>query len=325
MPKVSVVTGYHNRGPLLDRTIESILGQTFQDFELIVFDDASTDDTAARLAELSARYGDPRFRYIVHEKNKGFVGGLRDAISETGGEYIAIQGSGDVSLPKRLELQSGLLDARPEVGVVGGWYYNVQESMGTRRLRTPNADDLGFEDFLRGNVFSHGEVMIRRRIHDAVGGYRTAFKYSQDRDLWLRVAKVSGFATVPEPVYERYVQFDGVSYVPSKIVSQACYSTAAARVAQLAPAEEAEAVARIEGGGPTLVVEPSDPAVQQKLVRAALRMVLFGSPTGGEKLAREHISGSLKRNLIVAFARTYASSFFSPLRPLALRAVGIKS
>ncbi|MEV7648968.1 glycosyltransferase [Arthrobacter sp. NPDC089319] len=319
-----MITGFYNRASVLERTIESILNQTFQDFELIVFDDKSTDGTAERLAELSALYNDPRFRYTVHEQNKGFVCGLRDAIAQTTGEYIAIQGSGDASLPKRLELQVALLDERPDVGVVGGWYSNVQEDQGIRRLRSPNADDAGLNDFLKTNFFSHGEVMIRRNVYNAVGGYRVAFKYAQDRDLWLRIAKVSRFATVPEPVYDRYVQFDGVSYVASKIVSQACYSVAAARLAQMSPAQEAEALARIEASGPIAVIGTDDATVQKKIVNAAIRMVLFGSPAGEVEIARSHILSPMVRNVLGAFGSIFDSPVSAPLRFFVRSAVGMK-
>lgn len=323
MPKITVVTGFYNRGVLLERTIESILGQTFEDFELIVFDDHSTDDTAERLSELAERYQDSRFRFIVHEQNKGFVRGLKEAIAGSTGEYIAIQGSGDVSLPRRLELQAALLDARPEVGIVGGWYYNVQEEQDTRRLRTPNADEMTFDDLAQRNVFSHGEVMMRRSVYDSVGGYRTAFKYAQDIDLFLRIAKVARLATVPEPVYNRYVQFDGVSYVPAKRISQACYSIAARRVAQMTPLEEEKAIADIELNGPTAVVGIDDPVAQRNLARSALAMVLFGAPVSGKELA-QHLTDRTKRIAIVGFATWFNSPVSAPLRPLVRRVAGIR-
>lgn len=323
-PKVSVITGFYNRGHLLERTIESILNQTFGDFELVVFDDKSSDDTAIRLAALAARYADPRFRYIIHDYNKGFVQGLREAIAGTKGEYIAIQGSGDASLPTRLERQVALLDAHPEVGAVGGWYYNVQEGQGTSRLRKPDADATTLKSLLQQNIFSHGEVMIRRSVHDFVGGYRAEFKFAQDVDLWLRIAKVSRFATVPAPLYARYVQFDGVSYVPSKTVAQLCYSAAARRLALLSEEDANEALARIRSGGPTAVVAVNDPWVQRKIALAALRMILFGSPSAGVELAHGHVQNVLWRSTIVSFGKALGWPLSAPVRPLVRRMAGIR-
>jgi hypothetical protein len=323
MPKVSVITGFYNRGALLERTISSILEQTYSDFELIVFDDKSSDDTAERLRDLADRYADPRLSFVVHEENLGFVRGLTQAIERSQGEYIAIQGSGDASLPRRLELQVALLDERPEVGVVGGWYYNVQEGLGTQRLRRPNADDLTLDDLLKGNVFSHGEVMIRRSVLEAAGGYRTEFVNAQDYDLWLRARKIAAFATVSEPIYDRYVQFDGVSYVPQKVVTQACYSMSARRMARMSEADEARALGILRTEGPTALVPPDDPEVQSKLVSAVFRLTIFGSPAAGEQLARTAITGRLKRGVLVAFARVYGWPLSRPLRPLVARALGI--
>ena len=323
MPRVSVVTGFYNRGELLERTISSILNQTFTDFELIVFDDKSQDNTAQLLAELAAKYNDPRFTYVVHEENTGFVLGLKNAIARSTGEYIAIQGSGDASLPERLALQVALLDERPDVGVVGGWYTNVQEGLGTERLRRPNADSMTFEDLLAGNLFSHGEVMIRRTVYDAVGGYRTEFKNAQDYDLWLRARKVARFATVPAPIYDRYVQFDGVSYVPSKIITQSSYSMSARRLAVMSEAEQEVALAKIREHGPTSIVPASDPAVQAKLVPAVARLTIFGSPEAGAELARSAITNPATRLALVAFSKFYGSALSRPFRPLVTRSLGI--
>ncbi|WP_083504980.1 glycosyltransferase family 2 protein [Nesterenkonia jeotgali] len=315
MPKVSVVTGYYNRVHLLERTIESILSQTFFDFELIVFDDNSTDGTQERLRQLSDEYKDPRFRYILHSENKGFVRGLVDAISTSEAEYIAIQGSGDVALTKRLELQVELMDRQPEVGAVGGWYFNVQEEQGTHRLTRPDANGMTFDDLLHANVFSHGEVMIRRSTYDLVGGYRPEFKYAQDRDLWLRISKVAQLATVPEPIYKRFVQFDGVSYVPSKRISQACYSMSAVDLAQMEPSEEAAALSRMRDNGPTSIVSVADSRIQSNLERSAIRMILFGSPDDGIELAETAIDSQIRRAAVTYFGkfmRTRVSGVFHP-------------
>ncbi|KRA25702.1 hypothetical protein ASD65_15675 [Microbacterium sp. Root61] len=308
---------------MLERTIRSVLDQSFQDFELIVFDDASTDDTADRLRELADEYADPRFRFVIHDQNLGFVSGLSAAIESSTGEYIAIQGSGDTSLPSRLELQVAVLDQRPRVGVVGGWYYNVQEDLGTQRLRQPDADSLTYEGLLESNMFSHGEVMIRRSTYDLVGGYRTEFKFAQDIDLWLRMSKVASFATVREPIYARHVQFDGVSYVPKKIIEQTCYSIAARRLSQMSDPDAAEALARIRISGPTAVVPADDPIVQQKVVKAVLRLAVFGSPAAAQTLADTSVTDRRTRVALTAFGRAYGSPLFRPFVPMVRRALGM--
>lgn len=324
LPKISVITGFYNRSFLLERTIESILKQTWEDFELIVFDDASTDGGAERLLELARIYDDPRIRPILHRENQGFVLGLRQAIDVSRGEYIAIQGSGDASLPKRLEFQAKLLDVRPEVGAVGGWYYNVDESSGSRRIRTQDAGRSSFGSLLHKNVFSHGEVMIRRSTYELVGGYRAEFANSQDYDLWLRISKVAELATVPEPIYLRYAQLDGVSYSPRKVVLQSCYTVAARRMAMMPSNDEARVLMALGDGGPTAVVPFEDRAVQREIRRAVTRLVFFGSRDDATKLARESVRNPLIRVLLLSLVRVYSAKLFVPFSKLLDLALGIE-
>ncbi|WP_243226778.1 glycosyltransferase [Microbacterium sp. CIAB417] len=323
MAKVTVITGFYNRGELLRRTVESILNQTYADFELVVFDDASRDDTAARLAELAAEYNDPRFRYTVNEINRGFVGSLIETIGHTTSEYVAIQGSGDASLPRRLGQQVALLDGDSSIGAVGGWYYNVLPDDQGRRLRTPDASSTTFSSLLTGNVFSHGEVMFRRETYERAGGYRQQFKFAQDYDLWLRMSKISRFASVLEPIYERYVQFDGVSYHPEKVIVQSRYSIAARKLAQLSPDEEAKALAAVTAGGPEAIVPLSDPGVQKKVRSAVLRSALFGASDNARQVARTSVTNPFSRSLLTTAAALAGTPALGPLVGVARRALKI--
>ena len=324
VPRVSVVTGYYNRGPALEATIRSILNQTFTDFEFIVFDDASSDDTAERMRALEAELKDPRLICIVHEKNKGFTRGIAEAVAMARGEYIAIQGSGDISLPRRLELQVGLLDSRPEVGAVGGWYTNIVVDDGARRLRRPDADSATLQSLQNDNVYSHGEVMFRKALYDQVGGYRPAFKFCQDIDLWLRMIKVSRLATVREEIYDRYVRADGVSYDPRKFAVQARYAILARAFALLPPDEQAQAVAELEEKGPLALVPKSNPALQKRYIRAALRSVAFGHTAEAVQLARDDIVDPLRRQAIILLARFFGTPFSAPARFIVQRSLGIE-
>ncbi|MFC9978804.1 glycosyltransferase [Gordonia sp. NPDC127522] len=323
MPRVSVVSGYYNRGHLLKRTVDSIAAQTYRDFELIIFDDSSTDDTAERLADIARDFGPGNFKAIVHESNKGFVQGLIEAIDGSSGEYIAIQGSGDVSLPSRLSRQVQFLDAHPEVAVVGSWYYNVSEDIGARRLRRPDAGGVDYDSLLSGNIFSHGEVMIRRSYYERAGGYRPQFKFSQDYDLWLRLSRFAEFGTVEEAVYERYVQFDGVSYHPRKVIVQACYSVAARKMSAMADADERDALALLSREGPTAVVAVSDAEVQHKVRMAAARSLLFGSASNAAEIVRTGIVRPIERVTMLTVIKVFSFRLMRPVRTVVARAVGI--
>lgn len=326
MCKVSVITGYYNRKSRLRPTIESLLAQTFTDFELIVFDDASQDGTAEELRRLEAEYADPRLKVVINPESTGFVQGLIDHIAPTRGEYIAIQGSGDVSHPKRLERQVEVLESRPNVGTVGSWYYNVLESDGSRRLRKPDASKVDHEYLMkRGNVFSHGEVMYRRELYDKIGGYRAAFVNCQDLDLWLRMIHHADFATVREPLYDRYIQRDGVSYHPRKVGLQMQYSLLARIVATMDTDEAEYVLKRTEKEGPGWKVPPTAKQVQRRYFHASLRSTLWGEVEDGRDIAVEHIINPVVRSSLVAVARMYDTRLASVPRWVVRRTLGIEN
>lgn len=323
--KVSVVTGFYNRGHVLERTVRSILSQTFDDFELLVFDDASTDETQAIFRRLEQELDDPRLRYLRFDKNQGFTRCLVTAIGITSGEYIAIQGSGDVSLPRRLELQVRRLDEDPTVGAVGCWYSNIEETSDARRLRQPRADGVRSSDLLKGNVFSHGEVMIRRSAYDAVGGYRTEFTYSQDYDLWLRLAKVANLATVPEELYGRYILFDGVTYDYNKLLTQSRFSIAARRLSLMGEEEQTLALEQIRRSGPESLVPVTDRELQAKFARASVRFTVWGDEISGARLAAEYVSNKVVRQALILFARIYSGPLALPVKAVVRRVLRVQS
>lgn len=289
IPRVSIITGYYNRAPVLRRTVESILRQTFTDFELLVFDDGSTDGTAEQLAAMAEEYADPRFRYISHE-NKTFTRALVDAIAQTNGEYIAIQGAGDISRPSRIERQVQLLDDRADVVAVGCWYENVHESTGIREVHRPDAAKA------TGGMttFSHGEMMVRRSSHDAVGGYRAEFKYGQLTDLGFRLSQMGTFATVPEILYERHLQVDGVTFNPSRIAVQSQYFELARQLHRLG-ADDAEALLDVvRARGIDGVVPVSSDQVQRGLRHKVVTLALGQDSGASLKLAGQVAPASVR-------------------------------
>lgn len=322
-PKVSVITGYYNRVEAVDLTISSILSQTYENLELIAFDDCSTDGTADRLIALRNELNDPRFRVVLHERNKGFTQGMIDAVRLSKGQYICVQGSGDVSLPDRVAHQVALLDRRPDVGAVGCWYTNVVETSGVRRPRTPSADGITFSRLLRGNVFSHGEVMMRREIYEKAGGYRAAFKFSQDLDLWLRIVRLANLATVPEFLYERHVRFDGVSYQPQKFASQIRYSLLARRINTLPAQESNILLERLAAEGPHNLIPNSDPELQRLCLRAVLRSMVFGGEKNASELSDVVIDNPLIKRALKLTISLYGIPQLSALRQPLLRALGV--
>lgn len=218
-PLVSIISVFYNRAIYVKRSVDSLLKQTYSNVEIILVDDGSTDNTLDELAS----YQDPRIRLLTDE-NKGLVRALRGAIASSQGELIAIHGSGDISLPERIEMQVDLLMKNPDVGVVGCYMRNFNMVKNTWEVvcRTIAEDQLS--QLINSNPFSHGEVMFRRRCYDQVGGYREFFEFAQDRDLWLRMATVTRFGIVPKILYQREPVEGSVTKVPSKARKQAYLS-----------------------------------------------------------------------------------------------------
>lgn len=229
MVTVSVVSAFYNRAEHVDRSLESLLAQDFDDYEVIVCDDGSTDDTLARLQRHAA---DPRLT-VIGQANAGFVAAMNTMIAQAKGRYIAVHGSGDISLPTRIARQAALLDSDDRIGLVScgilarGSVYQPEGwgKPGPQPLRAT---------MLRGNIFSHGEVMFRKDLFDRVGGYRPLFRFAQDRDLWLRIGLHADYAVVPEMLYERFNLEGSVSRSADKVILQKRLSEFAALCARTA-------------------------------------------------------------------------------------------
>lgn len=212
-PTVSVVTAFYNRAQYVRESVGSLLEQTFRDMEVVVVDDGSSDGTPDELEKLR----DPRLKVIV-QANAGFVAAMNRGICESRGRYVAVHGSGDISLPGRFEAQAAYLDAHPEIGVVGCSVRVGQRVVGPWKKAIERGPLLPVA--LDRNPFSHGEVMFRRSLFDQVGGYRPAFRFAQDRDLWLRMGRHCEYAILPEPYYERRYLANAVSRNPDQVIMQ---------------------------------------------------------------------------------------------------------
>jgi glycosyltransferase involved in cell wall biosynthesis len=221
MTMVSVIAVFHNRASLVRRTVESLLAQDHDDLEIILVDDGSADAT---LDALQTFLGG-RVRVESHP-NAGFVCSLKRAISTSRGAYVAIQGSGDACHPRRISQQASVLDAMPEVGVVGCGTENIDPSTGkvvSHKLRSFHGD--ASQLLLTGNLFHHGEIMMRRALYDTVGGYRDLFVYAQDRDLVCRLSTTTHFHVIEQVLYSRFSRLAGsVSASPEKLLLQRCLS-----------------------------------------------------------------------------------------------------
>ena len=210
-PKVSVVCAWYNRADYIRDTIDSLLAQDLDDFEVIAINDGSLDPN---VREILDRYDDRRLR-VVHQANVGFTATIKRAISLSKAPYIAIQGAGDISFPTRLRRQLDVLEKQEDVAIVGCGIrvFDVAADSFKEVVNTP-AQCGSLTNF----GFSQGELMYRRAVYEKVGGYRELMKYGQGGDLWRRMLRDHHAVIVPSIEYEQRLFADGVSKsAPKKI------------------------------------------------------------------------------------------------------------
>jgi glycosyltransferase involved in cell wall biosynthesis len=197
---LSVVMSVYDGAATLDRTLDSIAAQTERDYELIVIDDGSRDDTPAILARRAA--GDARIR-VIGQQNTGLTRALIRGCAEARGEFIARHDCGDQSMPERFakqlaafEAQTVLVSCAMDYRAPGGeWLYCATGDGG--EIRTSLLRD----DARRIHGVAHGAAMFRRAAYTAAGGYRAEFRFAQDLDLWIRLAPLGTITVVPEALY----------------------------------------------------------------------------------------------------------------------------
>ena len=207
-PKISVVMSVYNGDKYLEKAIQSILHQSFQDFEFIIIDDASTDSTT----DILARFTDPRFKIMRNHRNIGLTRSLNIGMREAQGEYIARMDADDISLPHRLETQYEFLRNNPEYALVGSSYYSIDENGRTVSLVPVLTSDQEIRAGLqKQNWFGHGTVMMRNNTFVECGGYDEEFIYAQDYDLWLRMTEKFKVSNIEEPLYCWRITSDCIS------------------------------------------------------------------------------------------------------------------
>jgi hypothetical protein len=205
-PRVTVLLAVYNGGAYLAEAVDSVLEQTYGDFELLLVDDASTDGAIASIPD------DPRIRILRNERNIGQIPSLNRGLREARGEYVARLDADDVCLPRRLERQVALLDAHPEVDLTATWTDVVDD---TGRLWAPvRATVDSFADFVSQIVTGrvslvHPSIAFRRDVVIDLGGFDETLNASEDQDLYRRFVLARHEArVVPETLlrYRRHEQ-----------------------------------------------------------------------------------------------------------------------
>lgn len=194
-PKVSVVLPAYNAEKYIAQSIESILGQTFKDFELIIINDCSQDKTWGIIEKFAKR--DKRILAISNTKNLKLANSLNKGIELAKGKYIARMDADDWSYPDRLETQYRFMEKHPKVGIVGGSMNVCSEDLKITNSRSyPVSDKKIRSRIFFYSPFSHPLIMIRKDVLDKVGGYDTAFNPAEDYELYFRIGSTSKFANL---------------------------------------------------------------------------------------------------------------------------------
>jgi glycosyltransferase involved in cell wall biosynthesis len=195
-PVISVLFPVYNGSLFIGQAIQSILEQTYDNFEIIIINDGSTDESAA----IIQKYKDSRIRFYEQE-NQGLAATLNHAIKMSKGKYLARQDQDDISLPQRFEKQVDFLESHPDYGMVGTWASIMGENGDTQRIHRHPTESLILKfDLFFNNPFVHSSMMIRKSVFEKVGLYSTdkSRQPPEDYELWSRIAREFEVANIPE-------------------------------------------------------------------------------------------------------------------------------
>ncbi len=201
MPRpITVIFPMYNCGEYLKEAVDSILSQTFQDFELLAINDGSTDNSV----EVMEGYDDERIRLIHNEQNMGLIATLNKGLDMCDSPYVIRADADDICMPTRFEKQFNFMEANPEVGLCGTWYVGFTEK-GESPLRAgylPGDDDIRIKHLHQVHV-SHGTAIFRKKILDEHNlRFAPDFAHAEDYELFVRMSKYCKLANLQELLYK---------------------------------------------------------------------------------------------------------------------------
>jgi hypothetical protein len=183
-PSISVIMSVHNGRRFLSETIESVLAQSWSDFEFIIVDDGSSDGSTEVIRGYAER--DSRLQVLTQEKH-GLTRSLNRGLTVARGEFVARQDADDISAPERLAVQRDYMQQNPNLAAVGSWCRFIDEAgVETGGLRYPVQHEEIAWAMLGYTAIAHPSAMLRRSAIDRFGAYDETFTYAQDYELWTR-------------------------------------------------------------------------------------------------------------------------------------------
>lgn len=217
---VSVIIPTYNRAGTLMRSIQSVMEQSYSEWELIIVDDGSTDHTGDLVKPIVEQ--DTRIRYIHYPENKGQAVARNTGIQASQGEYIAFQDSDDCWMPEKLQRQISMMEAHPEYGLVYGQV--VYDDGGILSAPYPPVDvgEQVFEACLKQNQIGTPTMLVRKAVFDAIGLFDTSLVALEDYELALRITKNYPVGFIMAPVVTAYKSADSVSRDLGKHLIASC-------------------------------------------------------------------------------------------------------
>lgn len=210
---VSILLSVYNGSQTLQETLESIVLQTYIDWELIIVDDASTDNSLTLLKNFQRAHGGSKVTLLHNERNLGLTKSLLRAAKHAQGEYLGRIDVGDQFSPQKLAKQMDFLETHPEYGIVGCNYVNVfLPSLVQKGSRVPLTDTDIRRTILRKNPFAHSCVVMKSSVYHLAGGYDPHIRYGQDYELWFRFLKVTKAANIADQLCTRSMGSSSLSY-----------------------------------------------------------------------------------------------------------------
>ncbi|RMF92800.1 MAG: glycosyltransferase [Candidatus Schekmanbacteria bacterium] len=209
MAKISVIMAVYNAERFLAEAIESILNQTFRDFEFIIVNDGSSDNSE----KIIESYDDSRIKLMTFKNNRGLSFALNRGIEKSSGEYIARMDADDISMPDRFEKQIKHLIDNPEIDILGSAVVEIDEVgkfLAIRKL--PLKDYEIKKELIRSNPFFHSTIMMKRSAFEKAGYYDESIRQTvEDWDLWFRMSTKCKMENLEEPLVKRRFHKDNLS------------------------------------------------------------------------------------------------------------------
>lgn len=211
-PAISVVMSVYNSEEYLADAIDSILNQTFTNFEFVILNDGSTDKS---LSIIESYMGEDERIVLISRENKGLPSSLNEGISIAKGKYIARMDADDISLPERLQTQFDFMESNPEIGVCGAWAYLFRDKpVRNNIIKHPEDHGSLIIRLLFSVCFVHPTVLIRRSVLDGLNYvYNKNFNNSQDYELWSRLAGITQFYNIQNPLLFYRISQNGITSI----------------------------------------------------------------------------------------------------------------